>query len=220
MFSRIDSLLAENGCNDADLAEIAGVGKSTVSGWRSGKYNPKKDKLQKIADHFNVSIEWLTGLDDYRTKDKQNTMDILFSTYKRPPHLERLKKSLELYQVSCGGGRINGDYPSETSEKIDYESGEYVDAVVKGDSMYPLIMDGDVLTIHLDSTSKPDPKRVSVVKVDGESTTVKYCEIVPDGIWIRAENKEVFPDTFYDISQIMNLPVKIIGTVVAIKRKL
>ena len=220
MFSRIDVLLTENGCNDADLAKIAGVGKSTVSGWRSGKYNPKKDKLQKIADHFNVSVEWLTGLDDYRTKDKQDTMNSLFSVHNKFTKEHKIGKQLELYQVSGGGGRINGDYPSETYDEIDYESGEYVDAVVSGDSMYPLIMDGDVITIHLDSTSKPDPKKISVVKIDGESTTVKYCEIVSDGIWIRAANKEVFPDTFYDISQIMSLPVKIIGTVVAVRRRL
>ena len=34
--------------------------KSTFSDWKSGRSNPKNDKLQKIADVLNVSIEWLT----------------------------------------------------------------------------------------------------------------------------------------------------------------
>ena len=80
MFERIDTLLLENGLTDKDLADIAGVGKSTVSGWRSGKYSPKKNRLQKIADYFGVSVEWVAGIDDYRTKGEQNTMNILFES--------------------------------------------------------------------------------------------------------------------------------------------
>lgn len=80
MFERIDQLLIENGFNDTQLAEIAGVGKSTVSGWRSGKYKPKGDKLQRIADYFGVSVEWLVGKDDCRTKSEQNTMDVMFES--------------------------------------------------------------------------------------------------------------------------------------------
>ena len=214
MLERIDTLLMENGFNDTQLADIAGVGKSTVSGWRSGKYSPKKDKLERIANHFGVSVEWLAGVDDFRTKDEQKTMDILFESKAQRSH------SKELFAVSAGGGRINDDYPGETANDIDYDSGEYVDAVIHGDSMYPIIMDGDTITIHMEKTTNPDPGKISVVKVDGESTTIKYVEVVPNGIWIRAENKEVFEDRFYGISQIMDLPIRVLGTVVAVKRRL
>lgn len=214
MLERIDTLLMENGFNDKNLAEIADVGKSTVSGWRNDKYSPKKDKLQKIADYFGVSVEWLVGIDDYRTKSEQYTMDILFESKAQRSH------SKEIFEVAAGSGRINGDYPSVMADDIDYDSGEYVDAVIHGDSMSPIIMDGDTVTIHLQKTTNPDPKRISVVKVDGESTTIKYVELVPNGLWIRAENKEVFKDTFYDIAQIMDLPIRVLGTVVAVRRRL
>ena len=196
------------------LATIAGVGKSTVSGWRSGKYNPKEDKLQKIADHFGVSIEWLVGKDDCRTKKEQNTMDVLFD-YK-----EQESRPKELFAVSAGQGRINDDYPAEVAREIDYESGEYVDALIHGDSMFPIIMDGDVITIHLEPVTKPTKNKIYAIKLNGEATTIKYAEVVADGIWIRAENTEVFEDKFYDIGQIMNLPIKILGTVVSVKRRL
>ena len=214
MFERIDTLLLENGLTDKDLADIAGVGKSTVSGWRSGKYSPKKNRLQKIADYFGVSVEWVAGIDDYRTKGEQNTMDILFESK------AQRSGNKEIFEVAAGTGRINGDYPAETADYIDYESGEYVDAVIHGDSMYPIIMDGDTVTIHLQKTTNPDPKKISVVKVDGESTTIKYVELVSNGLWIRAENKDVFEDRFYDISQIMDLPIRVLGTVVAVRRRL
>lgn len=36
-----------------------GITKSTFSSWKSGKYTPKNEKLQKIADYFGVSLEYL-----------------------------------------------------------------------------------------------------------------------------------------------------------------
>ncbi len=48
------------GLKDSQVASITNIGKSTFSDWKSGRSNPKNDKLQKIADVLNVSIEWLT----------------------------------------------------------------------------------------------------------------------------------------------------------------
>lgn len=215
MFRRIDQLLIEHDYNDADLARIAGVGKSTVSGWRKGGYNPRKDKLQKIADHFGVSVEWITGEDDYRTKGLQETMDMLFQSRAQDP-----LKNQELFEIGAGVGRINGEYPIVENHDFNYGSGEYVDAITKGDSMYPLIMDGDIVTIHLTDSPTMQKNTVYVIKVDGESTTMKYVEFTNKGMWLIAENKEAYEDKFYSVLDVMNLPVKIIGTVVAIKRKL
>lgn len=49
------------GCKDSDVAKNTGITKSTFSDWKSGRSNPKNDKLQKIADYFDVSINYLTG---------------------------------------------------------------------------------------------------------------------------------------------------------------
>lgn len=52
------------GLKDADIVKATGITKSTFSDWKSGRSNPKKEKLQKIADFFNVSLDYLmTGED-------------------------------------------------------------------------------------------------------------------------------------------------------------
>ena len=52
------------GLKDADIVKATGITKSTFSDWKSGRSNPKNEKLQKIADFFNVSLDYLmTGED-------------------------------------------------------------------------------------------------------------------------------------------------------------
>lgn len=45
---------------DSEVAKATGITKSTFSDWKSGRSNPKQDKLQKIAEYFGVSLEYLT----------------------------------------------------------------------------------------------------------------------------------------------------------------
>ena len=47
-------------CKDSDVAKATGITKSTFSDWKSGRSNPKGEKLRKIADYFGVSVEYLT----------------------------------------------------------------------------------------------------------------------------------------------------------------
>ncbi len=57
-------LLKEKGVKNADVSRATGVHPATFSDWKKGKSKPKQEKLQKIAQYFNVSIEYLlTGED-------------------------------------------------------------------------------------------------------------------------------------------------------------
>lgn len=47
------------GMKDADVARETGITKSTFSDWKNGRSNPKDAKLQKIADLFEVSVEYI-----------------------------------------------------------------------------------------------------------------------------------------------------------------
>lgn len=47
------------GVKDNAVALATGVNKSTFSDWKSGRSSPKQDKLQKIADYFDVPLEYL-----------------------------------------------------------------------------------------------------------------------------------------------------------------
>lgn len=46
---------------DADVVKATGITKSTFSDWKSGRSKPKPEKLQKIADYFGVTLDYLTG---------------------------------------------------------------------------------------------------------------------------------------------------------------
>lgn len=53
------------GIKDSDVVKATGITKSTFSDWKSGRSKPKNDKLQKIADFFGVTIDYLmTGTED------------------------------------------------------------------------------------------------------------------------------------------------------------
>ncbi len=56
---RVLALIDERGITAATLTKEAGLDKSTISAWKSGRSKPKAEALQKIADYFGVSIDYL-----------------------------------------------------------------------------------------------------------------------------------------------------------------
>lgn len=58
-----------------DVAQGTGLSHTAILGYEDGSQNPKMDSLIKLADYFNVSIDWLTGRTDLRRLPK--TVDIL-----------------------------------------------------------------------------------------------------------------------------------------------
>lgn len=48
------------GYKDSDVARGTGITKSTFSDWKSGRSNPKNEKLSKIAEFLGVSVDYLT----------------------------------------------------------------------------------------------------------------------------------------------------------------
>lgn len=65
MYEIFAELLEKNKKRAIDVSRATGVSPTTLSDWKSGKSTPKQDKLQKIADYFGVTIEYLmTGKED------------------------------------------------------------------------------------------------------------------------------------------------------------
>lgn len=48
------------GLRDADVSKATGISTATLSEWKKGRYQPKLDKLEKIAKFLNVNIEAIT----------------------------------------------------------------------------------------------------------------------------------------------------------------
>ena len=65
MYEIFEQLLSKYGITAYKVAKETGISTATLSNWKQGKYTPKQDKLQKIADYFGVSLEYLmTGKED------------------------------------------------------------------------------------------------------------------------------------------------------------
>ena len=60
MYSIFIKLCEQNGVKTADVARATGIAQPTFTAWKNGRYTPKKDKLQLIAEYFGVSLEYLT----------------------------------------------------------------------------------------------------------------------------------------------------------------
>lgn len=59
MWEVFERLCKEKGVTPYRVGEETGIKSSTFYGWKTGKYTPKQEKLQKIADYFGVSLEYL-----------------------------------------------------------------------------------------------------------------------------------------------------------------
>lgn len=82
MYEIYQRLLDKNGIKTSDVAKATGISNMTFSDWKSGKYVPKMDKMQKIADYFGVDVKYLTtGKEDTPTPELSEEYLDLISAY-------------------------------------------------------------------------------------------------------------------------------------------
>lgn len=59
MYEIFKKLCDEKGVTPYRVCKETGLTTSTLSNWKAGRYTPKQDKMQKIADYFGVTIDYL-----------------------------------------------------------------------------------------------------------------------------------------------------------------
>lgn len=57
MYKIYEELRNEKGVTDYRVAKETNLNPSMLSNWKHGIYQPKIDKLMKIAEYFGVSVE-------------------------------------------------------------------------------------------------------------------------------------------------------------------
>lgn len=62
---RLKQAMEIKGINQQDLAQKSGIGKSNISRYLSGAYEPKSGVAQKLATALGVSPLWLMCLDNF-----------------------------------------------------------------------------------------------------------------------------------------------------------
>lgn len=63
---RLDELMAETKMNSLRLSKEIGGSDRVIGAWRKGEYEPKLESLIRLADFFNVSLDYLAGRSDVR----------------------------------------------------------------------------------------------------------------------------------------------------------
>lgn len=61
MYEIFEKLLSKKGITAYRVAKETGITTATLTSWKQGKYTPKSEKLQKIADYLGVSVSYLRG---------------------------------------------------------------------------------------------------------------------------------------------------------------
>jgi len=70
MYAIFDKLCKEKGVSAYKVSKATGISTATLSDWKTGKSHPKADKIQKIADYFGVSTQYLTsGVENTQHQD-------------------------------------------------------------------------------------------------------------------------------------------------------
>lgn len=61
IYVRFEELKKKSGTTSYAVAKATGITTTTLSNWKKGKYTPKQDKLQLIADFFGVTLDYLVN---------------------------------------------------------------------------------------------------------------------------------------------------------------
>lgn len=62
--SRLQSIRIERGCSRKEIADLLKITPRAYQYYEEGKREPSYDKLVLLAQHFNVSADYLLGLSD------------------------------------------------------------------------------------------------------------------------------------------------------------
>lgn len=74
MYEIFEKLCMAHNVTPYRVCKDTGITTASISNWKAGRYSPKVEKLQKIADYFGVTVEYLmTGKEDPKEKDPELT---------------------------------------------------------------------------------------------------------------------------------------------------
>lgn len=58
LYKKYEKLLKKSGKTSYQVSKDTGIGENTLSYWKSGRSNPKIDKLMILADYFGVPVTY------------------------------------------------------------------------------------------------------------------------------------------------------------------
>ena len=173
--SRLEELRKERNLYQKEVADYLGVERTTYNKLETGETALKGDPIIKLCKFYGVTSDYLLGISDYR--------------YTKSPSSQK-QVGVKIPVL----GNVAAGSPITAIENIDYddpdaweeipadmaESGEYFALRLKGDSMEPRMLNGDVVIVH--QQSDVNNGDTAIVKVNGDDATCKKIKKTPQGI--------------------------------------
>lgn len=177
-----------------ELSERSGVAKASISQYINGSHKPSNISAGKIAEILDVDPLWLMGFD-----------------------VPMKKTSAPVYEAAAGEG-LYGDGAPVDEYALKLDSDQRL-VRVKGDSMEPTFVSGDLVVVSAQSVID-HPRQIALVKINGDEATLKRVEIKDDGILLIGDNVNEYAPHFYTKDEVVNLPVTIEGVVMKLIREI
>ena len=172
----LKKLRKEKKYTQADLAKYLGITVSAYGNYELDQRQPNLETLQKLADFFGVSVDYLLGRDEL----PRNVTPFSEKSFRRYPVIGTIRAGYDGRAVE----EFTGEY-QEVPESVlrGYRDDELFVLNVRGDSMYPFYLDGDRVLICRQSSV--DSGTVVAVLYDGEEATLKKVNYVSGEDWVE-----------------------------------
>lgn len=200
---RLKGLMEEKDITQTELAQATGITQSSISDWIRGKYLPKQDKVDLLAKALDVSPAYLMGWEE--PDDNVTPIDLSHSIL--IPVLGSIPAGIPIEAVEDVIEHI--DIPEKWTRAGD----EYFGLRVNGDSMYPLLLDGDTVVIRRQPTAETGD--ICACYVNGFDATLKRIKLTEGSITLKPENPSYPPTTYTHPGE-----VTIAGKVVELRRSI
>ena len=198
---RLKLLRAEKGLSQADFAKQIKLSKSSVNMYERGEREPGLETLERIADYFNVDMDYLLGKSDVVNKNLWGESNIIPF-----PNMEKLPL---IGAIACGAPILAEEHIEDYVDMPAHIRADFA-LLCKGDSMINArIFDGDVVYIRQQNTVENG--EIAAVLIDTEAT-LKRVRIFEDHISLEPENPQYRPLVLW--GEDMNT-VRILGKAVA-----
>lgn len=212
---RLKECRIKNNLSISYISKKTDIPVNKIERWEDGITSDINNKVLKVlSDLYKVDPVWLMGLDVPAEREIVNS------------NIQGMNKKSESSAVVLIYGTIPAGIPMECIEDIidteeiptDMLRGgkEFFGLKIKGDSMEPDYLDGDIIILQKqdDCESGDD----CVVMVNGNEGTFKRVFKNENGIILQPLNNKYQPMP-YSNEQIETLPVKILGVFEELRRK-
>ena len=203
--NKVKNLAQFRGIKFGFLCQQVGEDPTYLDKVKFGRRKMERDRIELFAKILGTTYEYLT--------DQTDDPAIPHSSGGKIKVWGDVAAGIPIEQID------NFDPDDSASwEEIDTRTarnGEYFALRIKGDSMSPVIMDGDIAIVRHQSDCENGD--IAIVAVNGDTATCKRVRFTDAGIMLIPLNTAYEP-IFFSNDQVRDLPVTILGKVVEIRR--